>query len=204
MLRESPSPYTVLNFLTLGLGELIDGAIAPEEPWSFQHFMDMVGVFTIIYGAAKGIKGALGADDAAGMADDIVGTMDDTLDDAARAAAGSIDDVLDDAARDIGEVIKTTPADDINRSYLQVHSTHQPPYWPGTQVYQVRLTQQTNFVRVYGGGSKQAGQWIMRANDIVGLTAEEIMDKFSLPQKPTYICNATIPSGTILEVSGAN
>ena len=29
------------------------------------------------------------------------------------------------------------------------------------------------------------------------------MDKFSLPEKPLYICDVEIPAGTVVQVSGA-
>lgn len=194
---DDPSTYNVLNFFTLGLGDLISGALNPEEPWSFQHFMDMLGLLTVIYGATKGITGALGADDA-------LGGLDDTLDDAARAAIGSIDDSLNDAARKVGRVVKKTPADEMNGAYLKIYPEHEPPYTPHTQVYQVRLAQRTRFVRVYGGSSTQPGQWVINADDIAGLTAAQIKDKFALPQIPTHICDATVPADTILEISSAN
>ena len=41
------------------------------------------------------------------------------------------------------------------------------------------------------------------ADDVAGLTAQQIMDKFSLPEKPLYICDVEIPAGTVVQVSGA-
>ena len=34
------------------------------------------------------------------------------------------------------------------------------------------------------------------ADDVAGLTAQQIMDKFSLPEKPLYICDVELPAGT--------
>ena len=46
----------------------------------------------------------------------------------------------------------------------------------------------------------------MNADDIAGLTAAEIQDKFSIPgnSPPTHICEVTVPNGTELEISSAN
>ena len=41
------------------------------------------------------------------------------------------------------------------------------------------------------------------ADDVAGLTAQQIMDKFSLPEKPLYICDVELPAGTVVQVSGA-
>lgn len=44
----------------------------------------------------------------------------------------------------------------------------------------------------------------MQADDIVGLTPQQIASKFSLPQVPTMVTDVNIPAGTNLQVSGAN
>jgi len=44
----------------------------------------------------------------------------------------------------------------------------------------------------------------MNADDIKGLTPEQIQDKFSLPQRPEYICEVAVPRGDALELSIAN
>ena len=41
------------------------------------------------------------------------------------------------------------------------------------------------------------------ADDVAGLTAQQIMDKFSLSEKPLYICDVELPAGTVVQVSGA-
>lgn len=44
----------------------------------------------------------------------------------------------------------------------------------------------------------------MRAEDIAGLTPQQIASKFSLPEVPTMVTDVTIPAGTRLDVSAAN
>ena len=54
------------------------------------------------------------------------------------------------------------------------------PYQPGTDVQEITLTENTIFVRTYNGDtSGQYGGWIMRYEDIRGLSPEEIRDKFA-------------------------
>lgn len=64
----------------------------------------------------------------------------------------------------------------------------------------VRTTERTEYyVRLYTpGSSNAAGQWIMRASTVRGLTAEQLRDRFALPFLPTYITNVLVPSGTCL------
>lgn len=69
---------------------------------------------------------------------------------------------------------------------------------------EITTSQATQYVRVFGGDSRQVGSWVMRAEDVQGLTPEQIASKFSLPQVPNMIGDVTIPAGTRLNVSAAN
>ena len=80
-----------------------------------------------------------------------------------------------------------------------------PPYKAGTIVKEIELTEQTRFVRVYDGlNSQQQGGWLMREEEIVGLTTEQIQNKFALPSTPKYITDVVIESGTKLRMGEAN
>ncbi|MDR2154138.1 MAG: hypothetical protein LBE78_03805 [Burkholderiaceae bacterium] len=79
-----------------------------------------------------------------------------------------------------------------------------PPYIHGSDIIELETTQSTRFVRVHGGRSKQAGTWIMRAEDVAGLTPQQMASKFSLPQVPTEITDVTLPAGIRLDASVAN
>lgn len=57
---------------------------------------------------------------------------------------------------------------------------------------------------VEGGESRQIDSWVMRAEDIKGLTPEQIASKYGLPQVPTMVGDVSIPAGTKLNVSAAN
>jgi filamentous hemagglutinin len=79
-----------------------------------------------------------------------------------------------------------------------------PPYLPNSDIVQFSSPQVGQYVRLYGNGSKQAGTWIVRAQDIAGLTQEQIASKFSLPQVQLMKADVTLPPGTWLNASVAN
>ena len=54
-----------------------------------------------------------------------------------------------------------------------------------------------SFVRVHGE-LNQARSWMMRASDVEGLSANQIAEKFNLPEVPTRISRVDIPPGTPL------
>lgn len=87
-----------------------------------------------------------------------------------------------------------------------IAGNYQAPYISGTQVLEITTTQPTQYVRVFveGGESRQIGSWVMRAEDIKGLTPEQIASKYGLPQVPTMVGDVSIPAGTKLNVSAAN
>ncbi len=239
-MKDDPSLYNLINLFTLGLADAVKGALAPEEPLSFTHMLDILGVVAAVYGAVKGVQGAVSAlddsvtsmlddtlniapssplDDAAGnILDDVLDdVLDDavagTVDDIARPLVGDdllgmttsqIDDTLEQVAKDYGEIVSSESANIKNASILQENPTYQASYIPDTTTYQITLNQDTKFVRVYGGSSGQMSSWIVRADDIAGLTPAQIKDKLSLPHVPEYICDVMVPAGTTLEVSGAN
>ena len=105
---------------------------------------------------------------------------------------------------DYFKVIKESTAEDINKWWKDVMG-YDPPYTPGTITKEIKLVNYKKFVRVYDGtNSKMYGGWIMDADDIDGLTALEIQDKYALPFTPKYICDVDIDAGTILRTGEAN
>lgn len=65
-MSDDPSLYSISNFFTLGIVEMLDNTIFPDVPWSFEHWMNIVGSSTLVYGAYKfGIKDTVGVDDLA-------------------------------------------------------------------------------------------------------------------------------------------
>ena len=50
---DNPTLYNIGNWLTLGLFDVIKGALFPEEPLSLQHWLDSAGLAATAYGAYK-------------------------------------------------------------------------------------------------------------------------------------------------------
>lgn len=73
-LWNEPSPYNLINLLTLGLADMVKGAAYEDELLSFQYFPDLIGAVTFMIGAAKVIKPKLSnsLDGIAGRADDFI------------------------------------------------------------------------------------------------------------------------------------
>ena len=62
-----------------------------------------------------------------------------------------------------------------------------------------------SIVRIYDKvNSRLQGGWVMKAEDIVGLTPQEIQNKFALPNTPKYICDVNLEAGTRLRTGEAN
>ena len=103
-----------------------------------------------------------------------------------------------------GDCVYCSSAEEINQWFVEnVSPNYRPPYRPGTIVREIVITEDTTFVRVYDGilgGSGRIGGWIMRAEDIEGLSPLEIQDKFSLPNTPIFVCDVTIEAGTHLRM----
>lgn len=63
----------------------------------------------------------------------------------------------------------------------------------------------TKFIRVYDGtNSKLQGGWLMKAEDIKGLTPAQIKDKFALPNLPEYVGEVTLPKGSNIRMGEVN
>lgn len=50
-------------------------------------------------------------------------------------------------------------------------------------------------MRVHGEGN-QGGSWMMRKEDIEGLTPRQIKDKFALKDLPKYVSDVYVPKGS--------
>lgn len=82
---------------------------------------------------------------------------------------------------------------------------YEPPYKPGTSVTEIQLTENATYVRVYDkANSRMQGGWVMKAEDIGGLTPQEIQNKFALPNIPKYICDVNLEAGTRLRAGEVN
>ena len=103
-------------------------------------------------------------------------------------------------------IVDTQDADNVNSNFSEIG--YESPYKPGTQTSTIELTQKTKtgeYVRVYDNvNSNQAGGWVMKADDIKGLTPQQIQSKFSLPSTPTHVTDVIFESGTHLRTGSAN
>ena len=79
------------------------------------------------------------------------------------------------------------------------------PYKANTIVHEITLADKTKFVRVIPEGSDMAGGWVMKAEDIQGLTAQQIQNKFALPSIPKYVCDVELEAGDTIRcgIAGA-
>ncbi len=94
----NPNLYNIVNALTGGFLDTLKGAVTPEEPWSLEHWLDILGTALTVYAAyqtAVNVKNIL-----TGSGDDALragGTLADDVDDVARSAGltrTQIDDII--------------------------------------------------------------------------------------------------------------
>ena len=101
--------------------------------------------------------------------------------------------------------IGTESANRVNEWWETSKGYDKPPYKPNSKVTTIELAEDTTFVRVYDGtNSNMLGNWVMKYDEIAGLSPAEIQNKFALPQTPVYICDVNIPAGTQLRFGVAN
>lgn len=73
---------------------------------------------------------------------------------------------------------------------------YKSPYKEKTVVQNITLTEDTKFVRVYDGvNSNLEGGWVMRAEDVKGLTPKEIQARFALEYEPKFIGEVELKAG---------
>jgi hypothetical protein len=116
---------------------------------------------------------------------------------------GKVDEGVSNA--DNFKIVNETSAEETNNWWKDVMNYDNPPYKPGTTVNEIELTEKTTYVRVYDGDtSGMYGGWVMKAEDIKGLTPEQIQDKFALPSTPKYVCDVNLDAGTHLRTGVVN
>lgn len=94
----NPNLYNIVNAFTGGFLDTLKGAVTPEEPWSLEHWLDILGTVLTVYAAyqtAVNVKNILtgGGDDA--LSTD--GALADDVDDIVRSAEltrAQIDDII--------------------------------------------------------------------------------------------------------------
>ncbi|QHE87462.1 hemagglutinin repeat-containing protein [Hydrogenophaga sp. BPS33] len=105
------------------------------------------------------------------------------------------------------KVVSVDEANAINLAVTKSNPGFVAPFVSDTRVVTLQTDQTEQFVRVYvveANKSDMAGSWMMRADDIKGLTPEQIASKYALPQVPTHVADVTVPAGNTMRVSVAN
>ena len=106
------------------------------------------------------------------------------------------------------EVVKNSTPEEANLYWKEKAGYTNKSY---DENYEVKLLKNNGekFVRVYtpSMGTRKASAWFMREKDIIGLTPEEIKDKYALPYVPTHVVdvkieNEVIRTGIVKEVDG--
>ena len=123
----------------------------------------------------------------------------------------AVDDAVDGIGKHAGtsytvniRKISSQSADEVNDALKKLGYT-EPPYRPGTIVDTIELTEKSEFVRVFDEvNSPQQGGWIMKAEDIEGLTPEQIQNKFALKTTPKYVVDVVLEEGVTLRTGEAN
>lgn len=102
------------------------------------------------------------------------------------------------------KILNTSSAEDVNKIFKDTMG-YEPPYKPGTSVTEIQLTENATYVRVYDRvNSRMQGGWVMKEEDIAGLTPQEIQNKFALPNIPKYICDVNLETGIRLRTGEVN
>jgi len=102
------------------------------------------------------------------------------------------------------KILNTSSAEDVNKIFKETMG-YEPPYKQGTNVTEIQLTENAVYVRVYDKVNlRMQGGWVMKAEDIAGLTPQEIQNKFALPYIPEYICDVNLEAGRRLRTGEVN
>ncbi|SMC29499.1 hypothetical protein SAMN02745134_03921 [Clostridium acidisoli DSM 12555] len=98
------------------------------------------------------------------------------------------------------KVINTETAEQANKDWADI-GFDLPPVAENTTVYNVNAGN-FSYSRVYlDGYNYPKSRFILRTEDINGLSSEEIAQKYALPKVPNKIVTVELPSDTPLEVS---
>ena len=97
-------------------------------------------------------------------------------------------------------IIDVETADQANADWADM-GFDKPPIASGTHVFNVEAGS-NSYSRVYCEGyNNPKSRFILRTEDIKGLTAKEIYEKYALPRVPNKIVHLEIPKNILLEVS---
>jgi len=93
--------------------------------------------------------------------------------------------------------LRTIDAADVNAGF--VARGQNPPFAAGTRVREFEAASDLSFVRVHNASNPRGG-WFVRADEIAGMSPQQIQRHLALPAAPTHIQNITVPRGTTLQM----
>lgn len=96
--------------------------------------------------------------------------------------------------------LRLISAMDANRQF--VRKGQFPPFAEGTFIRQFDAATELQFVRVHSALNPRGG-WLVRAEEIRGLSPQQIQQRLALPEVPTHIQVVTVPRGTTMQVGRA-
>jgi hypothetical protein len=100
--------------------------------------------------------------------------------------------------------VESKSADEAN-ALLKANYGLDPPYRPGTRVYTYENVAEEHFSRVYVDGvNRKEGAWLLKTEDVAGLTADQIRTKYALPSTPTRVAEVIVPPRQIIERGAVN
>ena len=111
-------------------------------------------------------------------------------------------------------VLQQMSGDEVNEILARDYGFKEPGFLGGeTPSALVQTDKPTKFVRVYNDGqpvkegewsSFAKGAWLMPYDEIEGLTAAQIKDKFALPAMPRYVVEVEVPEGVQMYTGKCN
>ncbi|MDD0968534.1 MULTISPECIES: hemagglutinin repeat-containing protein [Pseudomonas] len=93
--------------------------------------------------------------------------------------------------------VRAISADEANAPF--VAKGWNPPYDTGSQVRTFTTTTDIKFARVSTVDNPQ-GAFLVRADEIAGMTPQQIQQHLALPKVPTQVADVTVPPGTNMQV----
>jgi len=93
--------------------------------------------------------------------------------------------------------VRAISADEANAPF--VAKGWNSPYDAGSQVRTFTTTSEVQFVRVSTVDNPQ-GAFLVRADEVAGMSPQQIQQFLALPKIPTQIADVTVPAGTNMQV----
>jgi hypothetical protein len=79
-----------------------------------------------------------------------------------------------------------------------------PPYDERVPVREFKTGKKEEYVQFREAGNAKPSSWLVRAEEVEGLTPAQIKDKLSLPYEPGLVRKVTVPEGTMMRQGKAS